>query len=204
MVLADDVAKLIGAQLIGKRPRRVTVEAARRKKRLKHGGQLSRDQLPADGLAVSLPLEDVVAVDEALEKLAATDPQAAELVKLHYFAGLTVEEAQAYLPRLRALLEDVRRVLGAPPTARSNGHTRIRARIRVKSGESSSIVMRSSCDSFASSQSTIAEMLQESRESSRRSTALTLQLPRKTMQVVATSATNTPVVSKFMALSWMR
>jgi RNA polymerase sigma factor (TIGR02999 family) len=72
--------------------RRILVEAARRKKRLRHGGGLRRSELPADGPAADSPPEDVVAVNEALEKLAATDAQAAELVKLHYFAGLTLEQ----------------------------------------------------------------------------------------------------------------
>ena len=53
--------------------------------------------MPADGPAITSPVEDVVAVDEALEKLAAVDPQAAELVKLHYFAGLTIEQAAGVL-----------------------------------------------------------------------------------------------------------
>src|SRR5262245_7777584 len=61
--------------------RRILVEAARRKKRLRHGGGLHRGELPADGPAVTSPMEDVVAVNEALEKLAAADPRAAELVK---------------------------------------------------------------------------------------------------------------------------
>jgi RNA polymerase sigma factor (TIGR02999 family) len=77
--------------------RRILVEAARRKKRLRHGGGLRRGELPADGPAVTSPVEDVVAVNEALEKLAAADPQAAELVKLHYFAGLTIEQAAGML-----------------------------------------------------------------------------------------------------------
>ena len=77
--------------------RRILVESARRKKRLRHGGGLRRSDLPADGPAITSPVEDVVAVDEALEKLAAADPQAAELVKLHYFAGLTIEQAAAVL-----------------------------------------------------------------------------------------------------------
>jgi RNA polymerase sigma factor (TIGR02999 family) len=77
--------------------RRILVEAARRKKRLRHGGGLQRSELPADGPAVTDPVEDVVAVDEALVKLAAADPQAAELVKLHYFAGLTIEQAAGVL-----------------------------------------------------------------------------------------------------------
>jgi RNA polymerase sigma factor (TIGR02999 family) len=77
--------------------RRILVEAARRKRRLRHGGGLRKDELPADGPAVTDPVEDVVAVDEALEKLAAEDARAAELVKLHYFGGLTIEQAAAVL-----------------------------------------------------------------------------------------------------------
>src|SRR5262249_60407429 len=60
--------------------RRILVEAARRKGRVRHGGELRRREVPADGPAVTDPVEDVVAVDEALEKLAATDRQASELV----------------------------------------------------------------------------------------------------------------------------
>jgi RNA polymerase sigma factor (TIGR02999 family) len=77
--------------------RRILVEVARRKKRLRHGGGLRRGELPADGSPVTNPVEDVLAVDEALGKLAAADPRAAELVKLHYFAGLTIEQAAAVL-----------------------------------------------------------------------------------------------------------
>src|SRR5262249_28716005 len=77
--------------------RRILVEVARRKKRLRHGGGLRRGELPADGPAVTNPVEDVLAVDEALGKLAAADPRAAELVKLHYFAGLTIDQAAAVL-----------------------------------------------------------------------------------------------------------
>jgi RNA polymerase sigma factor (TIGR02999 family) len=73
--------------------RRILVEVARRKKRIRHGGQCRRVELPADGPAVTNPVEDVLAVDEALAKLVAVDPKAAELVKLHYFAGLTIEQA---------------------------------------------------------------------------------------------------------------
>ena len=77
--------------------RRILVESARRKKRLRHGGGHRRAELPTDGPATAGLLEDVVAVNEALEKLAAADAQAAELVKLHYFAGLTVEETAQIL-----------------------------------------------------------------------------------------------------------
>ena len=77
--------------------RRILVEAARRKGRVRHGGGLRQCELPTDGPAVTDSVEDVVAVDEALEKLAAVDPRAAELVKLHYFAGLTIEQAAGVL-----------------------------------------------------------------------------------------------------------
>jgi RNA polymerase sigma factor (TIGR02999 family) len=72
--------------------RRILVEAARRKGRLRHGGGRQRVEL-AEDLAAERPDEDVLAIDEALEKLAAADPPAAELVKLIYFAGLTVAQA---------------------------------------------------------------------------------------------------------------
>jgi RNA polymerase sigma factor (TIGR02999 family) len=77
--------------------RRILVEVARRKKRIRHGGGFRRSELPPDGPAIASPLEDVVAVNEALEQLAATDPQAAELVKLHYFAGLTLDQTASVL-----------------------------------------------------------------------------------------------------------
>src|SRR5262245_44602982 len=77
--------------------RRILVESARRKKRLRHGGGLRWGELPADVPAVPSPAEDVVAVDEALQQLGAHDAQAAELVKLHYFAGLTIEQTAEVL-----------------------------------------------------------------------------------------------------------
>lgn len=73
--------------------RRILVEAARRKKRVRHGGLHRRGELPVDGPAMESPSEDLIAVNDALEKLAAADRQAAELVHLRYFAGLTVDQA---------------------------------------------------------------------------------------------------------------
>ncbi len=75
--------------------RRILVENARRKQRLKHGGALARQEL--DEIAIEIPdvREDLVALDEALTKLAATDEAAAQLIQLRYFAGLTVPEAAA-------------------------------------------------------------------------------------------------------------
>jgi RNA polymerase sigma factor (TIGR02999 family) len=73
--------------------RRILVESARRKKRLKHGGGRERADLDDALLAVEAPSEDVLAVDEALEQLSKQDEQAARLVKLIFFAGLTTEQA---------------------------------------------------------------------------------------------------------------
>jgi DNA-directed RNA polymerase specialized sigma24 family protein len=54
-------------------------------------------ELPADGPAITGTPEDVLAVHEALDRLAAADAQAAELVKLHYFGGLTIDQAALVL-----------------------------------------------------------------------------------------------------------
>lgn len=76
--------------------RRILVENARRKRSLKRGGDLERQELDDECLALPEPREDLVALDEALDKLAAQDAVKAELVKLRYFAGLTqVETAEA-------------------------------------------------------------------------------------------------------------
>ncbi len=73
--------------------RRILVDRARRKNRLQHGGGRQRMDLEEGDLTIAPPLDDLVAVDEALEGLAAEDPQSAELVKLRYFAGLTTQQA---------------------------------------------------------------------------------------------------------------
>ena len=77
--------------------RRILVEAARRKKAAKHGGGLHRHD--ANDLPIAAPPvdDDLVALDEALTRFAQVEPQKAELVKLRYFAGLTIEEAAAAL-----------------------------------------------------------------------------------------------------------
>lgn len=77
--------------------RRILVESARRKQRIKHGGHLHRVSLDQIEPSVSDLHPDVLAIDEALDKLSKTDPSAAELVKLRYFAGLTMDEASAVL-----------------------------------------------------------------------------------------------------------
>jgi RNA polymerase sigma factor (TIGR02999 family) len=72
--------------------RRIMVEQARRKKRHKHGGGRVRVDLEVVGFLAKEPFEDLEALDEALNKLAAEDPAKAELVKLRFFAGLTMSE----------------------------------------------------------------------------------------------------------------
>jgi RNA polymerase sigma factor (TIGR02999 family) len=73
--------------------RRILVERARRKKRLRGGGEGCRLGLDDVDLVAEAPPEDLLAVDEALERLARKDAVAAQLVKLRFFAGLTVAEA---------------------------------------------------------------------------------------------------------------
>jgi RNA polymerase sigma factor (TIGR02999 family) len=73
--------------------RRILVENVRSKRSLKRGGDRMRQDLD-EGLSVMPePHEDLLALDEALNKLAAKDPRKAQLVQLRYFAGLTIEEA---------------------------------------------------------------------------------------------------------------
>jgi RNA polymerase sigma factor (TIGR02999 family) len=73
--------------------RRILVESARRKQSLKRGGGRARAELDEQQISAPEIQEDVLALDQALIKLATTDRQAAELVQLRYFAGLTLPEA---------------------------------------------------------------------------------------------------------------
>ncbi len=73
----------------GEAMRRILVAAARRKKRLRHGGKLERVDLDAVELAAPMPDDDLLALDEALTRLAEINSQAAQLVKLCFFVGLT-------------------------------------------------------------------------------------------------------------------
>jgi RNA polymerase sigma factor (TIGR02999 family) len=68
--------------------RRILVERARRKKRLRHGGERKRVPLDEDELAMPMPDVDLLALDEALSRLAQESPRAARLVELRFFAGL--------------------------------------------------------------------------------------------------------------------
>ncbi len=77
--------------------RRILVDSARRKKRPKHGGDRQRVNLDNAVAIASVLSDDLLALNEALDTLAKTDKSAVELVKLRYFAGLTVDEAAGIL-----------------------------------------------------------------------------------------------------------
>jgi RNA polymerase sigma factor (TIGR02999 family) len=77
--------------------RRILVENARRKRRPKHGGGRKRIDLADADPSYLGNNDEILAVDDALELLAAEDPQAAGLVQLRYFGGLSVEEAAQLL-----------------------------------------------------------------------------------------------------------
>jgi RNA polymerase sigma factor (TIGR02999 family) len=77
--------------------RRILVENARRKGRAKHGGKWQRLELDAEKLPARLSAEGMLALDEALARLAERDAHAAQLVNLHCFAGLSIEQAAEVL-----------------------------------------------------------------------------------------------------------
>ncbi len=77
--------------------RRILVENARRKRRPKHGGDLERVDADEVNVACVLPEEQILAVDEALDRLTALNARAAEVVKLRFFAGLTESQTAAHL-----------------------------------------------------------------------------------------------------------
>ena len=73
--------------------RRILVEQARRKRSLKRGGGRRREPADLDALEAGGPAQDVLALHEALERLAAHDPVKAKLVEMRFFGGLTLEQA---------------------------------------------------------------------------------------------------------------
>jgi RNA polymerase sigma factor (sigma-70 family) len=77
--------------------RRILVDAARRKQRHRHGGQLRRVELPDEVIAAAPRDEELLLLDEALSRLAAIRPPAAALVQLRYFGGQTASEAAAII-----------------------------------------------------------------------------------------------------------
>jgi RNA polymerase sigma factor (TIGR02999 family) len=77
--------------------RRILIEDARRQRRPKHGGDRARVDIDADCKIASADFDDVLAVDEALTKFAAVEPDKAQLVKMRYFGGLSLEESASAL-----------------------------------------------------------------------------------------------------------
>jgi RNA polymerase sigma factor (TIGR02999 family) len=77
--------------------RRILVDNARRKRAQRHGGCQVRVEMPEIAGSVNESDDQILAVNEALEKFAAQDKQKAELVKLRYFVGMTIEEAAEVL-----------------------------------------------------------------------------------------------------------
>jgi RNA polymerase sigma factor (TIGR02999 family) len=77
--------------------RRILIDRVRRKRAQRHGGGCERVELEGLDIAAPDPDDELLAVHEALEKLASEHPRQAELVKLRYFAGMTNEEAASLL-----------------------------------------------------------------------------------------------------------
>ncbi len=82
--------------------RRILVENARRKARVRHGRDCQREQLRDLPQSVGPEPETILAVDEAVTRLAETDPVAADVVNLHFFAGMTLDETAEALGVSRA------------------------------------------------------------------------------------------------------
>jgi RNA polymerase sigma factor (TIGR02999 family) len=77
--------------------RRILVEKARHKARWKRGGDLVRHELDEIDIAAPVKPEELLAIDQALDKLASSNAPAAQLVKLRYFAGFTIQESAEVL-----------------------------------------------------------------------------------------------------------
>jgi RNA polymerase sigma factor (TIGR02999 family) len=82
--------------------RNILVDSARRKRRIKHGGGRARVALDEELASPPTDADELLALDEALTRLAAEDPEAAQIVHLRYFGGLSVEEAAQALGISRA------------------------------------------------------------------------------------------------------
>jgi RNA polymerase sigma factor (TIGR02999 family) len=82
--------------------RRILVENARRKSRVKHGGEVNRVSLNEAELVSVRTSDTIIALDEALTRFAGEEPEAAKIVELRYFAGLSIDEAANALGVSRA------------------------------------------------------------------------------------------------------
>ena len=87
--------------------RRILVEHARRKKSQKRGGGVEHEELDESAIVLAAPPDELLAVDEALTVLQTEDPPAAELVKLRYFVGMTMEEAATAMGLSKRTAEDL-------------------------------------------------------------------------------------------------
>ena len=87
--------------------RRVLVDHARRKQSVKRWGGLKREDIRENHLVLAVPAEELLAVHDALDALALEDPTAAELVKLRYFVGFTMEEASSALGLSKRTAESI-------------------------------------------------------------------------------------------------
>ena len=87
--------------------RRILVEHARRKQSLKRGGGAEREELDESALTLAAPADELLAVHDALDQLAKEDATAAELVKLRYFVGMTMEEAASALGLAKRTAENL-------------------------------------------------------------------------------------------------
>jgi RNA polymerase sigma factor (TIGR02999 family) len=87
--------------------RRILVDHARRKQSMKRGGGAAHEELDESALVLAAPPDELLAVNEALEKLALEDSTAAELVKLRYFVGMTMEEAALALGLAKRTAENL-------------------------------------------------------------------------------------------------
>ncbi len=77
--------------------RNILVDQMRRKATVKHGGDRKREQIDECELPLEAPSDDLLALDEALQRLEADDPRKGEIVNLRFFAGLTVEDTASLL-----------------------------------------------------------------------------------------------------------
>ena len=85
--------------------REILVDQARRRAALKRGGNLKRKDLTDNDLPIDSPVDNILALDEALKKLEASDPEKGRIVTLRFFAGLTMEEIANELDRSKSSIE---------------------------------------------------------------------------------------------------
>jgi RNA polymerase sigma factor (TIGR02999 family) len=87
--------------------RRILVEHARRKQSQKRGSRAAHEALDESSIVLTAPPDELLAVNEALDRLTIEDPQAAELVKLRYFVGMTMEEAASAMDLSKRTAEGI-------------------------------------------------------------------------------------------------